>query len=64
MIRWKVFKTTKNPEKARNNLMNFLCWSKAVEHLAKKLNAEYPKQIEDRLMKLQSEEVYQIERHR
>lgn len=64
LIKWKVYKRAKNPVKARNNLMNFWNWSKAIEHLANKLGADYPKQIADRLAMLESEEVYLIERSR
>lgn len=64
LIRWKIFKSTKSLVKARNNLMNFRSWSKAVEHLANKLGSDYQKQIEDRLFKLEADEVFTIERHR
>jgi len=69
LIKWKVFKTAKNAIRARNNLMNIRVWCLAVEHMANKLKesdmgVDYKKQIEDRLIKLEANEVYNIERHR
>jgi len=64
LIKWRIFKTTKNSIRARNNLINFWNWSKAIKHIAKKLGSDYPKQIIDRLSKLEADEVFNIERHR
>ena len=65
MLRWKVFKTTKNAIRARNNLMNFRVWCLAFEQVSKKnKDNDYVKGIEDRLTKLEADEVYNIERRR
>ena len=63
MIRWKVYKQANSPIKARNNLMNFRNWSKAVEHIAKKLGAT-DKPIRERLETFESAEIVVIERRR
>jgi hypothetical protein len=64
LVKWKVFKTTKKAERARNNLMHFHNWSNAIRHLAKNLDANYQEQIANRLFQLEADEVYNIERRR
>jgi len=64
LIKWTVYKRSKNPVRARNNLMNFWNWSKAIKHMAKKIGANYPKQIADRLSQLEADEVYEIVRYK
>ena len=64
LIKWRVYKTTKNSMRARNNLMNFHNWSKAIEYIAEKIGADYPKQIKKRLSWLEAEEFFSVERRR
>lgn len=75
MIKWKVYKTTKNVKKAIHNLMDFYCWAKAVKYLEIKVKglkyAEWNKQREsydkvlaERLSILDDDTTYVMERRR